>query len=69
VTFTVATRIQTGIDMERVDFDYTVAVLVALLVSLGRLVSLMFGTLKLCIKEYYEFRQWLRALRRESDRL
>jgi hypothetical protein len=41
---------------------------VAVLVSLGRLVSVLFGTLKVCLKEYYEFRQWLRALRRESDR-
>jgi hypothetical protein len=54
--------------MESVDFNYTVAVLVAVLVSLGRLVSVLFGTLKVCLKEYYEFRQWLRALRRESDR-
>jgi hypothetical protein len=54
--------------MESVDFNYTVAVLVAVLVSLGRLVSVLFGTLKVCLKEYYEFRQWHRALRRESDR-
>ena len=55
--------------MESVDFDYTVFVLVALLVSLARLVSVVFGTLKVCIKEYYDFRQWLRALRRQSDEL
>ena len=55
--------------MESVDFDYTVAVLVAVLVSLGRLVSVLFGTLKVCLREYYEFRQWLRALRRESGRV
>ena len=49
--------------MESVDFDYTVAVLVAVLVSLGRLVSVLFGTLKVCIKEYYDFRRWLAAER------
>lgn len=69
MTSTVATRIQTGIDMESVDFDYTVTILVALLVSLARLVSVVFATLKICIKEYYDFRQWLRALRRKSNPL
>ena len=52
--------------MDRVDFDYTVTILVALLVSLGRLVSVVFGTLKICIKEYYEFRRWLISERRQS---
>lgn len=52
--------------MESVDFDSTVAVVVALLVSLGRLVSVLFGTLKVCIKEYYDFRRWLDTVRRES---
>jgi hypothetical protein len=66
VTSTVAARIETGIDMERVDFDFTVAVLVALLVSFGRLVSVVFGTLKVCVREYYEFRRWLVAERRHS---
>ena len=55
--------------MESVDFDYTVTILVALLVSLARLVSVVFATLKICIKEYYDFRQWLRALRRKSNPL
>ena len=55
--------------MERVDFDYTVYVLVALLVSLGRLARVVFGTLKICLQEYYDFRQWLRARRRQSDQL
>jgi hypothetical protein len=52
--------------MESVDFDSTVAVLLAVLVSLGRLVSVLFATLKVCIKEYHDFRKWLVAMRRES---
>ena len=52
--------------MESVDFDYTVAIIVAVLVSLGRLVSAVFGTLKVCIMEYYDFRRWLAAQRGES---
>jgi hypothetical protein len=52
--------------MESLDFDYTVAVILAVIVSLGRIVSVLFATLKLCVKEYYEFRHWWIALRRES---
>ena len=50
--------------MESLDFDSTVAIIVAVIVSLGRIVSLLFATLKICVKEYYEFRVWLMALRR-----
>ncbi len=52
--------------MERLDFECTVAVIVAVVISLGRIVSVLFATLKLCVKEYYEFRLWWIALRRES---
>ena len=69
MTCLVAARIQTGIDMDRFDVDYTIFILVTLLVSLGRLVSVVFGTLKVCLKEYYDFRQWLRGIRRESDQV
>ena len=55
--------------MDRFDVDYTIFILVTLLVSLGRLVSVVFGTLKVCLKEYYDFRQWLRGIRRESDQV
>jgi hypothetical protein len=53
--------------MESADFDSTVAVLVAVLVSLGRLASVLFGTLKVCIKEYYDFRRWLAAQPSDSE--
>jgi len=55
--------------MESVDFDYTVFIAIAVLVSIGRIATALFGTLKVCIKEYYEFRRWLAALRRESGHL
>ena len=53
--------------METFDFNYTVAIVVAVLVSLGRIVTLLFATLKTCVKEYYEFRAWFRSLQRESQ--
>ena len=66
MTSTVAARINTGEVMESVDFDYTVAVILAVIVSLGRIVSVLFATLKMCVREYYEFRMWLLALRRDA---
>jgi hypothetical protein len=68
VTSTVAAGINTGEVMESVDFDYTVAVILAVIVSLGRIVSVLFATLKMCVSEYYDFRMWLKALRRDSKR-
>jgi hypothetical protein len=53
--------------METFDFNYTVAIIVAVLVSLGRIVTLLFATVKTCVKEYYEFRAWLRSVRRTSE--
>jgi hypothetical protein len=52
--------------MGSVDFDCTVALILAVIVSLGRIVSVLFATLKMCVREYYEFRRWLLALRRDS---
>ena len=49
--------------MESFHFDYTVAVILAVLVSMGRIVRVLFATLRLCVKEYYEFRLWLLAVR------
>jgi hypothetical protein len=66
VTSTVAPSIDTGAVMESVDFNYTVAVVIAVIVSLGRIARVLFATLKVCVKEYYEFRLWWLALRRES---
>jgi hypothetical protein len=63
VTSRVVRTIDTACLMETFDFNYTVAVIVAVLVSLGRIVTLLFATLRVCVQEYYEFKVWLRALR------
>ena len=63
MTSTVAGAIDTGDVMESFHFDYTVAVILAVLVSMGRIVRVLFATLRLCVKEYYEFRLWLLAVR------
>ena len=67
VTSDVVRQIHTVFVMETFDFNYTVAIVVAVLVSLGRIVTLLFATLKTCVKEYYEFRAWFRSLQRESQ--
>ncbi len=66
VTSTVAPLTHTGHVMERLDLDYTMFVTVLVLVSIGRIVRVLFATLRVCVGEYYEFRSWLRAVRRES---
>ena len=50
--------------MEFHDLDSSVLIAVAVLVSLARLTRVLFGTLRLCVREYYEFRMWLRDIRR-----
>jgi hypothetical protein len=52
--------------MESLNFDYTTMIIVALLVSIGRIVTVLFGTLKVCVKEYYEFRRCVRAARSDA---
>ena len=49
--------------MQSFDFDYSVAVIFALLIALGKIVPLLFATVRLCVKEYYDFRLWLRSVR------
>ena len=48
MTCAVSSRIGTGSVMETFDFNYTVAIIVAVLVSLGRIVTLLFATAKTC---------------------
>jgi hypothetical protein len=50
--------------MEIHQLDSSVLVAIAVLVSIGRLTRLVFGTLRGCICEYYAFRIWLRNVRR-----
>jgi hypothetical protein len=46
--------------METFDFNSSVLVAVAILVSLAKLVHVVFATLRTCVREYYSFRVWLR---------
>jgi hypothetical protein len=47
--------------MEMPDLNHTLLLTIAVLVSLTRLVRLLFVALRVCVKEYCEFRDWLRA--------
>jgi hypothetical protein len=53
--------------MDSFDFDSSVLAAVVLLVSCARLVPLLFATLRVCMREYYSFRKWLIAARREGN--
>ena len=52
--------------MESFDVDSSVLALVVLLVSFARLVHVVFATVRVCVHEYYSFRKWLMAIRREG---
>ena len=67
MTSVVAPGRHTGHAMESLDLDYTLFVTLLVLVSIGRIVRVLFATLKVCVKEYYEFVGWLRAVRSESE--
>jgi hypothetical protein len=47
--------------MEIPDINHTLLFTIAVLVSLTRLVRLVFASLKICVREYYEFRAWFRG--------
>jgi hypothetical protein len=51
--------------MAPLDVDSSVLVVIAVLVSLSRLVRVFFATLRICIWEYRDFREWLAAVRRQ----
>lgn len=67
VTSVVRRRIKAGSVMETFDFNASVLVAVAVLVSLAKLVHVVFATLKACVREYYAFRVWLRDARASAD--
>ena len=70
LTKAVRGRINTGRAMEMPDLNHTLLLIIAVLVSLTRLVRLVFVVLRICVKEYCSFRNWLRAyLRRGGRRL
>jgi len=54
--------------MAPLDVDSSVLVVIAVLVSLSRLVRVFFATLRICICEYRDFREWLATVRRDRQR-
>jgi hypothetical protein len=55
--------------MEIPDLNHTLLLTIAVLVSLTRLVRLVFLVLRVCVTEYCEFRKWLRAYGRRARHL
>ncbi len=53
--------------MESLDFDASVVALIVVIVSLGKLVRVMFATLRICAEEYFAFRKWLADAQRERE--
>ena len=49
--------------MDMPDLNHTLLLIIAVLVSLTRLVRLLFLTLRVCVKEYRKFRNWLHNVR------
>ena len=68
LTKAVPGRINTGRAMEMPDLNHTLLLIIAVLVSLTRLVRLVFVVLRVCVKEYCELRNWLRAYLRRGAR-
>ena len=67
VTSVVRRRIKAGLVMETFDFNASVLVAVAVLVSFAKLVHVVFATLRTCVREYYAFRVWLRDAKASAD--
>ena len=61
--------IQTGLVMDSPDINQTLLLVAALLGSLTQLIRLIFGALRSLVREYYEFRVWLRTVSRNARRL
>jgi len=49
--------------MESLNLDHTVLIAVALIASMTKLVRLLFASLRVCVKEYYDFRIALRVMK------
>lgn len=54
--------------MESLDFDASILTLIVVIVSLGKLVQVVFATLRICTEEYFAFRKWLADARRERGK-
>jgi hypothetical protein len=55
--------------MESPDINEALLLAVAMLGSLTQIIRLLFGALRICVREYYEFRVWWRALARDARRV
>jgi hypothetical protein len=54
--------------MESLNFDASILTLIVVIVSLGKLVQVVFATLRICTEEYFAFRKWLADAHRERDK-
>ena len=61
--------IQTGLVMDSPDINQTLLLVIGLLGSLTQLIRLIFGALRSLVREYFEFRVWLRTVVRNARRL
>lgn len=68
LTKAVRGRIHTG-HVDNTDLNQTLIIAVVLLASVTRLIQLLFASLRVCVREYYEFRLWLRAIARDVRRI
>ena len=50
--------------MESFELNAWLMISIAVLVSFGKLVQVLFRTLRTCVREYYDFRHWLIRFRR-----
>ena len=50
--------------MESVELNTWLMISIALLVSFGKLVHVLFRTLRTCVREYYDFHDWLTRFKR-----
>ena len=53
--------------MDSFDLDSSVLTLIVLIVSLGKLIHVVFATLRICTEEYFAFRKWLAEAQRERE--
>jgi hypothetical protein len=67
MTSLVRRRIEDGVVMGTFDINSSALIAIAVLVSLAKLVHVLFATLRICVREYYSFRVWFRNVRASSN--
>ena len=53
--------------MESFDLDRTFLITVAIIASMSRVVRLLFALLRLCVREYYDFRATIVEMRERAQ--